>query len=139
MRSCKWFPRVTKFPTRTYSWIIRIVVSNAFYKILVLNFMYSIYILCDIEVVIYVIIMLILWKRVDGFDHHLNIRYYRRSSEDNCQPWTKIYLPISSFVICTQGSAYYSTRCWYLTNIKIAKLLKTAYWLVACFVVVDNL
>ena len=69
--SCKYFPHASKMPTLTHNNRLNsFIIKNA----IILNTIYTcdIFNLHDTEVVIYIILVLL--KRANGFNHHINIR-----------------------------------------------------------------
>jgi hypothetical protein len=62
------FPHVSKMQSLTYNWANSVILKNA----VILNFIHNIFNFRDIEFVICII--LISLKKVDGINHHLNIR-----------------------------------------------------------------
>jgi hypothetical protein len=52
--------------------------------------------------------------------YFLSIQGYRKTQQwHNSQVWTNQVLPISTYVICTQLTDYFSTTCWYLPKIML--------------------
>jgi hypothetical protein len=70
MRQCKFFTYVSKMQTLTKNWVTSVVIKEYIYLLKKKN----IFILHDADVILYILIP-VLKKEVDGFNHHLDLRY----------------------------------------------------------------
>jgi len=73
MWSCKCFPHSTKTQTPSHNWMNSASIKNA----LILNFMHNIF---NLRFRVVICLILVLLKRADDLNHHLNIRQYTKPS-----------------------------------------------------------